>query len=1306
MLRPWRHLLAALAWTTTGAVALPAIAAEPVSAAPAESASAALAQATALAANARSAEPLRKAMVLLHDLVDREPLAREAEAAQRSCVRLADRIAAFDALQPRKGQGVPSASAADAEAPILERRKYLALVAQGGPWLARWQADAALTAEVAETAAVHGRGLALLLLGRARQARAAGDEAVALQRFAEAAAAFEAAAGAPPRGTVAEELTLAVAETWVEAARACDGLRSSLGELEVALGPPVHVVPLPDPAAAKQACPLLGRGLAVYERLAADPAAVGQSRQEAAWRALQVQSRLLTMRAALPVGDPERLEMRDVPELRPWEEEEEADIEAMRNEVVVRKVTPRPLRPEAVAWLLAADAYVRAWPGGASDDPSRAVAVAFQAAEFLHKHRQFDPNPALATDRTPAGFWSARERFWWIIKQHPQVKQAVSSFQYLLTSYAIENDIANLQVLVEAMTTYNRPGSPPRDKRIHGLVFPIVPPGAGRLWEKAESTRKAAARMTNPDEAGKQFAESREYYEQAGDKFRHLRADATDTKTKLGALMWGMESFRRAEKWDKCLDVLNEAEEMIRGVKAADQAERKENVKRLDLIITTRALLNYRFFRIPEAIADYRLLYENNPDGARASEYLKSAADLALYNGDWDLAVKLDEAFVAKFGRDPKKRDLVQQPAWRIQQSWQKKGNSDRQLKALEAFIARFAGDAKASNRVFRAYSLIGEIYEARGDRKNAERTWSRTLVAFQRGGYPKNGGAEPTAAAQATFKQLEPRHTQVMTTKLEIDPRLRPIGQARRLLGQLRALWDLVLGPEKQIAKPDGTMATARGGGLYDEYETVLGFGSREWSPAASLYRARLLQHLARVLYEMPVPDKLPPKEVESFGLTVAAIVGKPFEDRALSLLETALNDADAKGVANRWVTELRKQVNRYKPKQYPLLKEEKRLLLARPGPLPVAPAPAANDGTERATAAAGVRAAMDQVRAGDLPAALASAAKAVQADPAHSRAVVLWSVLLLRAGDTQAALKAVDAAQASRPTDVMLLNAKVRVLTSSGEFAKAREVTVRTLKLDHTNPETLLQIAEIDLARGREGLANLALDRAFSVYAGDADDDDGEDPDGEPETPRKAYDVRVAQGGGDLRGTGAETLGRDAGMSRIYALYARIALGGGEHAEARQLLGEAVGLRPDDAEAWNNLGVCWLAARKGDEAVAALSKALELEPHLLEAHVNLGSAYRFTTDPDRVMKARGEFERVIRQAPRMPEPYFNLGILYLENAMPDLPSHERRYQKAIELFAAYRDARGPHRGPDPDPVDDYVAEAIDLRRTASQAP
>jgi tetratricopeptide (TPR) repeat protein len=1007
------------------------------------------------------------------------------------------------------------------------------------------------------------------------------------------------------------------------------------------------------------------------------------------------------MRAALPVGDPERLKMSDVPELRPWLAEDEADIEAMKNEVVVRKVTPRPLRPEAVEWLLAADAYVRAWPGGAPKDPSRAVAVAFQAAELLYKHRHFDPNPALATDRTPAAFWSARERFWWIIKQHPKSRQAPASFNGLLTSYGIENDIANLQIVVQAMDSWYSP----RDRANPRPRFSLHSPGAERLWETAESMRKAAARMTNPDEAGKQFAESREYYEQAGDKFRHLRADATDTKTKLGALMWGMESFRRAEKWDKCLDVLNEAEEMIRGVKAADEAERKENLKRLDLIITTRALLHYRFFEVEDAIADYRLLYETNPDGARASEYLKSAADLASYNGDWDLAVKLDETFVAKFGRNPKKRGVVQQTAWRIQQSWQKKGNSDRQLKALEAFIARFAKDELASTRVFQAYSLIGDIYETRGDRKNADRTWSRTLVAFQRGGYAKNGGAEATAAAQASFKQLESRYTQVMTTKLVIDPRLRPIGQARRLLGQLGALWDLVLGPEKQIAKPDGTLATARGGGLYDEYETVLGFGSREWSPAASLYRARLLQHLARVLYEMPVPDKLPPKEEESFGLTVAAIVGKPFEDRALRLLETALNDADAKGVANRWVTELRKEINRYKPKQYPLLKEEKRLLLARPGPLPFVPAPAATDGSERATAEAGVRAALGQARAGDLPAALATAAKDVQADPTHSRAVVLWSVLLLRAGDTQAALKAVDAALASRPTDVMLLNAKVRVLTSSGEFAKAREVTIRAQKLDHTNPETLLDIAEIDLARGREGLANLALDRAFSVYAGDADDDDGEDADGEPDPVRKAYDVRVAQGGGDLRGTGAETLGRDAGMSRIYVLYGRISLGRGEAANARELFEQAVRLRPDDAEAWNNLGVCWLAARKGDDAVAALSKALELEPNLLEAHVNLGSAYRFATDPDRVMKARAEFELVIRQAPRTPEPYFNLGILYLENAMPDLQSNEQRYQKAIELFAAYRDARGAVPGPVTDPVDDYVAEAVHLRRLASQA-
>jgi hypothetical protein len=75
-------------------------------------------------------------------------------------------------------------------------------------------------------------------------------------------------------------------------------------------------------------------------------------------------------------------------------------------------------------------------------------------------------------------------------------------------------------------------------------------------------------------------------------------------------------------------------------------------------------------------------------------------------------------------------------------------------------------------------------------------------------------------------------------------------------------------------------------------------------------------------------------PDEEEEY-LNALEQFGKPIEDQALRSFVSALSDAESKGVVNQWVTELRKAVNRYKPKEYPLLKDEKRLVADPAGTL-----------------------------------------------------------------------------------------------------------------------------------------------------------------------------------------------------------------------------------------------------------------------------------------------------------------------------------------------------------------------------------
>lgn len=860
---------------------------------------------------------------------------------------------------------------------------------------------------------------------------------------------------------------------------------------------------------------------------------------------------------------------------------------------------------------------------------------------------------------------------------------------------------------------------------------------AAETYARAQAVQDGAPGQGSAESVAAALELARKTFGQAGDLFHDLHLAAATAKARTAALTSAVRAYDRAEKWDRCLQELAEAETTLRGATGATPAETGEIAKGLEEVLAKRAELSVLFFQIPQAVADYRRLYDSNPKGPKAADYLKAAAEIAFANADWDLAIELDTAYVARYRNDSAlaRRDSVLAAAWRIQQSWQRKGDVVGQTKALQALIARFGSDKLASRRVFQASSLLGQIHETRGDRKNADKVWKVLIGAFKAGGYPKDGGTEATAAAQATFALMKPRYEKFMGTRLQINRTLPEHKRANDLQNQVAAMMDVLLGPEKKVKKPDGSEGSFRGGGMYDEYgQTVSSYRSRDWSYAAYLYRARMLGHFAAILEERPLPDYVNDEEEPDYLAPFVALL----EDRAKKSLQFALADAANRGVVNQWVIELRKEATKYQSWEYRLLTEDKRLVTDPPGvlpqpssilSLPTGPNQAdlrsgveafgrhqLTDATRRLTAAlqesTGPTASMvwyhlalTHARSGDLAAAVAAAQKAVQSDAAHSRAVVLWSVLLFRKGDGRSALEAVDAALARRPTDVMLLGAKAQVLVGLREYQKALDVGILASKLDVSNPEALRYIAEAYAGLGRDGLAQLAFDRALRIYGRGEEEPLKAYPEALGKGQHTPYDERIARSGGSLRGVGAEALDRDAGTARIYELYGRVDMRADRWMEARERFLQATRLRPDDASAWNNLGVCWLVAKKGEEAVDALANSLEIEPTLVQAHVNLGAAYRISKEPDRATKAKAEYERAIQQDPQLAAPYFNLGILYLETELPDVANNEQRFQKAIDYFAAYRKLRGTAPGTDKDPLEDYVAEAVTRLRYARDA-
>jgi tetratricopeptide (TPR) repeat protein len=121
----------------------------------------------------------------------------------------------------------------------------------------------------------------------------------------------------------------------------------------------------------------------------------------------------------------------------------------------------------------------------------------------------------------------------------------------------------------------------------------------------------------------------------------------------------------------------------------------------------------------------------------------------------------------------------------------------------------------------------------------------------------------------------------------------------------------------------------------------------------------------------------------------------------------------------------------------------------------------------------------------------------------------------------------------------------------------------------------------------------------------------------------------------------------------------------------EAQKYLEQTVKLRPNYPEAWNNLGM--LAAQRGNtaDAIRNFRQSLQLRPSYATALLNLGNVYRRQGNLD---EAETLLKRALDSEPRNPEVNYGLGMLY---ARRDQTDRAVEYlENAIKLRPDYADA------------------------------
>jgi Flp pilus assembly protein TadD/peroxiredoxin len=120
-----------------------------------------------------------------------------------------------------------------------------------------------------------------------------------------------------------------------------------------------------------------------------------------------------------------------------------------------------------------------------------------------------------------------------------------------------------------------------------------------------------------------------------------------------------------------------------------------------------------------------------------------------------------------------------------------------------------------------------------------------------------------------------------------------------------------------------------------------------------------------------------------------------------------------------------------------------------------------------------------------------------------------------------------------------------------------------------------------------------------------------------------------------------------------------------------ARTYLEKTVQLRPNYPEAWNNLGMMAAQHEQLDEAIRDFQKSLELRPGFGIALLNLGNVYRRQHSFE---KAEDCLNRAVQIQPDDPETNYSLGMLYAQQGQLDRAADF--LQRALALRPVYPEA------------------------------
>jgi TolA-binding protein len=295
-----------------------------------------------------------------------------------------------------------------------------------------------------------------------------------------------------------------------------------------------------------------------------------------------------------------------------------------------------------------------------------------------------------------------------------------------------------------------------------------------------------------------------------------------------------------------------------------------------------------------KAVSRYQLLVDKYPTSKNRAGALYNAARLLEGLQRYPEAARTYRRYAELFPKEPD----APQNLFRAALVFEKEKDYPSAIRAFEEFIKKFERDRAQAELVVQARLKIALAYGAMGDEKRRVEMLKETVKTYDRLHLGPDKPLAADAAAEAQFDLLEDQFKAYDRMKIQ--------------------------GSKNVLARSfkEKTEAAKR---LRNAYAEIPRFKRPEWTLAAFYRRASVLEHFANSIYDAPVPPEIKRLGDEAVGVYQDALAQRAtaLEAQAADDYIKTLEEARKLHIVNVWTKRTLESLSRYRPKDYPVLKE-----------------------------------------------------------------------------------------------------------------------------------------------------------------------------------------------------------------------------------------------------------------------------------------------------------------------------------------------------------------------------------------------